>query len=110
MLNKNTIVKKCMAAGVVCIIGIMQIIPTQALPKSENIIAVTATVTTAPAPMGDVNFDGKIDTIDANLALKAALGTIELSDAAIRAADINGNGKVDLDYANAILKMALNIK
>lgn len=69
--------------------------------------AIAATVTTAPAPMGDLNFDGKIDLTDANLALKAALGTIDVSDAVVRAGDINGNGTIDLSDAKVILNWAI---
>jgi len=48
---------------------------------------------------GDVDGDGIVDSYDALLVKKAALGTITLNDVQKKRADINGDGDIDsLDY------------
>jgi len=55
---------------------------------------------------GDVDGDGIVDSYDALLVKKAALGTIKLSDAQKKRADINGDGDVDsIDYLNVKRKI-----
>lgn len=68
-----------------------------------------ASVTMAPLMPGDVTLDFKVDMEDAQLALNAALGTVELSDEAIESGDLNHNGSIDLEDAQAILNIALGI-
>ncbi len=54
---------------------------------------------------GDVNGDEVVDTIDANIVLKAAAGLTEIYDPAIlKRADINGDGNVTVYDARQILR------
>ena len=52
---------------------------------------------------GDVNGDGEIDLLDANLAVSFYNGTVDLTDEQISAADVNGDGEIDLLDANLIV-------
>ena len=54
--------------------------------------------------VGDVNFDGGIDSLDAAAVLKFDAILISLSDDAQTAADVNGDGSVDSLDAAQILK------
>lgn len=58
-------------------------------------------------PMGDVNFDGVVNSADARLALRAAVKSEKLTAAQILAADIDGDGKVTAADARAILNKAV---
>jgi len=58
---------------------------------------------------GDVNGDGKINLMDAQLTLKAALGITKLASEAENAADADDDGKTNLKDAQLILKAALGI-
>ena len=60
--------------------------------------------------IGDVDNNGKVTLIDAQLVLKAALGIENFSDEkAAKAADADESGKVDLVDVTLILKAALGI-
>ena len=60
--------------------------------------------------IGDVDNNGKVTLIDAQLVLKAALGIENFSDEkAAKAADADEPGKVDLVDVTLILKAALGI-
>lgn len=52
---------------------------------------------------GDVNGDGEIDILDANLIVSYYNGTTELSVMQVTAADVNGDGEVDILDANLIV-------
>ena len=56
--------------------------------------------------LGDITGDGKITTVDAARALKAAAGKYQLKDAYLSAADITGDGKVTTVDAARALKAA----
>ena len=56
---------------------------------------------------GDVNSDGKVDSVDARIVLQAAEGKIKLTSAQKKAADVNNDGKVNATDAQAILKKAV---
>ncbi len=58
---------------------------------------------------GDVNGNGKVDLLDAQLVLKAALNLIAQTQEDKLASDVGGDGKVGLDDAQLILKAALNL-
>ena len=58
---------------------------------------------------GDVNGDGTVDTEDALLALRCALGLITLDPDEFRRADIDRNGVIDTEDALRILRAALGI-
>ena len=44
---------------------------------------------------GDINFDGKVDSLDSEMIKAARLGSISLTDVQKQAADINADGKVN---------------
>lgn len=64
---------------------------------------VTVTVTAAPQ-LGDVNGDGYIDSADAMLCLRSAVGLTELTAEQKSAADVNKDGFVDAGDAIKILR------
>ena len=61
------------------------------------------TVGTA-AVLGDVNGDGEIDNLDANLVYRYFNGKVMLTDEQLAAADVNGDGEVDNLDANTIYR------
>lgn len=60
--------------------------------------------------LGDVNGDGKINTIDARWVLQAASGVRTLTEAQKAAADVNGDGKVNTIDARWLLQMASGVR
>ena len=63
--------------------------------------------------LGDVNGDGKVNSIDASRVLEeyatlATTGKSSLTDAQRKAADVNCDGKVDSKDATAIIVMYSN--
>ena len=81
--------------------GIFRASPAVSTPPSES-----------PAPAilkGDVNGDGMITLLDAQLALQYALKIKTPSEAEKDAADVDNNGKVELKDAQQVLKYALKI-
>lgn len=61
-----------------------------------------------PCTRGDVNYDDKIDTADARLALRVAVG-LETDARMKKAADYNGNGSADTGDARNILRTAVGL-
>lgn len=60
---------------------------------------------------GDLNFDGQVTLLDAQMALKGALLVDKtLTDAQKYAGDVDGNGQLELKDAQMILKKALVIE
>jgi uncharacterized protein YjdB len=59
---------------------------------------------TASAQLGDINMDGYIDSADAMMALKVAVGKITLTAEQAKAADVNHDGYVDAADAVKILR------
>jgi uncharacterized protein YcbK (DUF882 family) len=57
--------------------------------------------------LGDVNFDGKVDSTDARIALQASVGKTKLTEEQKQAADVNKDGKVDSTDARTILQAAV---
>lgn len=113
MKQKKTVLKRGLAAilGGVCAMGIMMSSQSDTYVSAENMRVQELKVTVAPAlKMGDVNFDGKVDLSDAQLALNAALNIIKLSPEAVSVGDINGNGYIDQADAQSILRLALAIQ
>lgn len=52
--------------------------------------------------LGDINMDGKLDSIDVMLIKRAYFGTLTLTDEQKRLADINADGEIDIfDYLAA---------
>ena len=62
-----------------------------------------------PYVLGDVNNDGNINVIDANLVRKASAKLVELDEKQTSAADVNGDGTVNVIDANLIRKFAAKL-
>jgi outer membrane protein assembly factor BamB len=78
---------------------------TVAGAKTNGIAAFGLLVTTP----GDVNGDQTVNTQDAVLVLRAAVGLITLSDTEFKAGDFNNDGKINLQDATAILRKAVGL-
>lgn len=68
------------------------------------------TVSTVYHLLGDVDMDGCISGIDALMALRKAMGIIELTENQCRLADVDFNGEVTVNDAVSILRHALGIE
>ena len=55
---------------------------------------------------GDVNGDGKVNVIDANLVRKASIKLVDFDENQTVAADVNGDGKINVVDANYIRRFA----
>ena len=60
-------------------------------------------------PFGDVNGDGKVNSSDARLALRAAVGLEDLTEVQKAAADVNRDGNVRSSDARKILRVAVGL-
>ncbi len=59
---------------------------------------------------GDVNGDGKVDTTDANIALKAVAGLSSITElSAIKRCDVNGDGNITIFDARQILRSCASL-
>ena len=65
---------------------------------------------TPPVLLGDVNGDGVVDTSDALMCLRAAMGLITLEGSSLMAADVNGDGAVDSFDALTILRTVMGVR
>lgn len=72
-----------------------------------ELTAVGGSVTPDPL-MGDVNFDGSIDTTDALMIMRHAMNLYMLSDDALLVADMNESGNIDINDALIAMRIALN--
>ena len=54
--------------------------------------------------LGDVNGDGEIDNLDANMIFRFYNGKVTLTDEQLAAADVNGDGEVDNLDANMVFR------
>ena len=68
-----------------------------------------AVITAQYVLIGDVNFDGTVDTVDALMTLRAALDIDGFDALQTLAADIDGSGTIDTADALLILRLALDI-
>lgn len=59
--------------------------------------------------LGDVDLDGEITVSDALLAMRYAMGVIELTDEQLAQMDVNGDGVYDLVDATLIIRCAMGI-
>lgn len=59
--------------------------------------------------LGDVNGDGKINTLDAMLTLRTAVGVVDLDASQKVRADIDGNNKINTMDAMLILRRAVGL-
>ena len=58
---------------------------------------------------GDLSVDGKINSEDARLALRYAVGLEESTKIITMVGDVNGSGKIDSDDARLILRFAVGL-
>lgn len=61
----------------------------------------------SPGTAGDVDGNGVVETADALLALRGAMGIAVLTPEQVERADMDGNGVVDTVDALAILRRAI---
>jgi hypothetical protein len=61
-------------------------------------------------PIGDADFNNKVDATDARLALRAAVGLDKLTEAVLKAADVDKDGDVDATDARLILRAAVGLE
>ena len=59
--------------------------------------------------MGDVSGDGVIDSEDALLILRAAMGLVELTPEQEALADFNGDGTVNSEDALLVMRLAMGL-
>lgn len=81
-----------------------KVFATEPAPVSHGTEAGTLT---EGCEKGDVYPDGSIDSADAILALKIAIGLVQATPAQLCAADMNDDGKVDVGDAVLILRTAV---
>lgn len=81
--------------------------------SQADLDAALAALLTAMDPgsvlMGDVNFDGVVDSSDALMVLRHAMQITQLSDEALAAADVDGNGVIDSSDALMILRASMDV-
>ena len=61
-------------------------------------------------PMGDLNGDGKVNTEDARIALRAAIGSEKLTPVQVLAGDFDFDGKISAADARKILRKSVGLK
>ena len=59
--------------------------------------------------LGDVNGDGKVDSVDANLLLSYSAGKIPISRIVAANSDVNGDGKINSIDANLLLSYSAGL-
>ena len=57
--------------------------------------------------LGDVNFDGAVDSSDARIVLQAAVGKVTLSEKELAVADADESGEIDSSDARVILQVSV---
>ena len=71
--------------------------------------ALCVPVFAAPYALGDPDNNGKVDTMDARFALRAAIGLDNPTPEQMAAADVDGNGVIGTDDARTILRVAVGL-
>jgi uncharacterized protein YjdB len=89
--------------GVVTPLSVGETTITVTTVDGEKTASVVVNVV-ASAQLGDINMDGYIDSADAMIALKVAVGKRVLTTAEQAVADVNGDGYVDAADAIRILR------
>ena len=102
------------------------ILPNEDAPSTEPATEPSTELSTEPSPepsteppvtepeepeylLGDVNGDGKVNSADARMALRAAVKLETLDETKIKAADVDGNGKITSSDARKILRVAVKL-
>lgn len=76
--------------------------------RAENIGNFTYATTKPAYTLGDVNSDGRINSTDAILVLRYAVGNVELTEAQLLAAEVNGKTGINSGDAILILQRAVD--
>ncbi|MGN1217905.1 MAG: dockerin type I repeat-containing protein, partial [Phocaeicola sp.] len=82
---------------------------TDGTQTSMNCETITGRITFLSILLGDVNGDGSVNVIDANMVRRAAAKLIVLSDTQKLAADVNNDGKINIVDANLIRRYAAKL-
>ena len=89
-------------------------LPVKLIEDASKILIGSVTVPKKPAgqtfTLGDVNGDGKINSSDARLALRAAAKIEKLTALQEKLADVSGDGKVKSGDARTILRIAAKLE
>ena len=72
-------------------------------------LTASVSVSGGSSMIGDIDSNGTVDSVDALLALRCAIGIMELNGTQLAAADVNGNGVCDSTDALLILRFALGL-
>ena len=77
---------------------------------SEDVLIARFTGGEAPVLPGDVDGNGEVAVSDAVLALRAAMGILELTPEQFEAADMSGDGEIAVSDAILILRTAMGLR
>jgi len=77
--------------------------------ETQRVITAKFSKTASGYTLGDVNNDGKINVIDANIVRRFAAKLITIEESALIAADVNHDGKVNIIDANMIRRFAAKL-
>ncbi|MBQ6019630.1 MAG: dockerin type I repeat-containing protein [Clostridia bacterium] len=69
----------------------------------------TAIAARSPVRMGDLNFDGKISSVDARIAIRASAKLESMNEEQQQASDVNFDGKTNSIDARQILRVAAKL-
>ena len=74
-----------------------------------NAATVNGALDIASLVLGDVDENGKVNVIDANLIRRYAARLVELNGTQLLAADVNGDGKVNVIDANLVRRYVAHL-
>lgn len=77
--------------------------------RDIDVLTLNGKISILDTIIGDVNLDGKINVIDANLVRRSAVRLLFLNNAQKEAADVNGDGSVNVIDANLIRRYIVNL-
>ncbi len=98
------------ARKLLCILTVLVLVFAAALPafsRGENKQLQGAATSICGALLGDANQDGVIESADALVILRYALGIMDLSPEIVAVCDVNGDGSVDSTDALIVLRAAI---
>lgn len=105
-LGKNAVVKGAGRVALKTGKNVFKIVCTadSGVKRTYTLTITKKAASTAASIKGDVNGDGKLDSLDALLILQHISGEKKLSSAQIKRGDMDSNGKLDVADALALLK------
>ncbi|MGN0628536.1 MAG: leucine-rich repeat protein [Oscillospiraceae bacterium] len=77
--------------------------------RDIDVLTLNGKISISDAMIGDVNLDGKINVIDANMIRRSAVRLLFLNDAQKEVADVNGDGNINVIDANLIRRYIVNL-